>query len=329
MKPSQFKVLAADKDITGLIGDRVERITVHDEPGITSDRVTIDLDNRDERFKFPDSWPVLRVWIGTADRLVYKGAYQVSEIEQQLDNDTLSLHGTALENESDIKSPRSQTYDDMSLENLVNVIANRNGLSPVVSEALAAIKLGHIDQHKESDINLINRIGKQYGATAKPIDAKLLVTPTATGKTASGKEMPIITISDPKNTLGRITRTRKDNYQTVSASYRTADMAEAEDVTASTADEDGGGKTFEIDKEYSTKLEAQDAAKAKLKALNRGTLKLNITLPLKPELSPEYRVQLVNHKASANGIWVVSSADHEVSDGFAQTSAVLTKPDDN
>lgn len=328
MKPSQFKVLAADKDITALIADRLERITVHEEPGITSDRVTLDFDNRDQKFRFPSSWPILRIWIGTEARLVYKGAYQVSEIEEPLDVDTLSVHGTALENESDIKSPRSQTYDDMSLGNLVQIIANRNGLSPVVSETLAAIKLGHIDQKKESDINLINRLGKQYGAIAKPIDGKLLVTPTATGQTASGKDMPIITIDDLKDTAGRITRTRKDNYESVSASYRTANMADAEDLKISKNGADGSGKTFEIDNEFSSKIEAKNAALAKLKALNRGTIKLNITRPLLPELSPGYRVQIVNHKAAANGIWVVSSADHELSDIFAKTSAELTVPDD-
>lgn len=323
MKPPAFKILANGTDITRKINDRLERLTVRDAPGIKSDTVTLEIDNRDQAVELPPTGAKLEVWIGIGEDLTFKGTYQVTELEEPLHEDILTIHAVAAQYKSGgIKAPKDRTFDDITLGDLVGQIAGEHGLTPVISEALAGIEFDHIDQKAESDVNLLNRLGRQYDAIAKPVAERLLMTPKGEGKTASGQSMPEITISDPANSSGRVTITERTNYQSVIAHWFDEDLQKKQTVKAG-----GGDPAFTLRRQYGNEQEAQDAAEAELAKQQRGKKSFTLERPLTPGMTAESRVIVQNHKASANGTWIAESVDHIIEpDRFSVSSARLVTP---
>ncbi|STV22682.1 late control gene D protein [Klebsiella pneumoniae] len=55
--------------------------------------------------------------------------------------------------------------------------------------------LDHLDQTNESDASFLMKLARQYGAIASVKDGNLLFIRQGQGKTASGKPLPVITIT--------------------------------------------------------------------------------------------------------------------------------------
>ena len=322
MKPPAYKILANGDDITKKINDRLERLTVHDAPGIESDTVTLEIDNRDQAVLLPSTGAKLEVWIGIGDNLEFKGTYQVTELEEPLDEDVLTIHATATEFKGNIKAPKDRTFDNVTYGDLVGQIAQENGLTPVVSDELASIEFDHIDQKAESDLNLLTRLGRQYDAVAKPVADRLLVTPKGEGKTASGQAMPEIVIADPSNSSGRVTISEREDCGAVVAHWFDESTQKKREVKVGSNE-----PIITMRRQYGSEQEATDAAIAELTKKKRGKKSLSLERPLTPEMTAESRVLLRNHKACANGIWVAESVDHVIEPGrLSVSSARLVTP---
>lgn len=322
MKPPIYQIVANDADITAKIQDRFLRMTVHDGKGIESDTVTITIDNRGNVIQPLSTGATLAVSIGTGSVLVPKGVFKVTELEEELDSDDLIIHGTAADTKGSIKSPKDRTFDSITYGELVNQIAIENNLQPVISDELAKIQFDHIDQKAESDLNLLTRLGRQYGAIAKPVAERLLVTGQGKGKTASGQEMPLEVIADAHNSSGRVVTKERDNYQSVVAHWFDEPAQQKRQVKAG-----DGEPSLTLKQEYTSEDEALKAATAELEERQRGKKTFSLTRPLSPTLGAEYRIQVINHKPVANGLWVVESADHTVErDRVSETRLELVTP---
>lgn len=320
-KPS-FKIEANGNDITSIIRDRLESLSVHDATGSTSDMITIELDNRDNAIYLPSTGAELNIWIGLGEKLTYKGLYQVTEIEEPMESFFLTITATASAFKGEIKSPKSRSFDDITLGQLAEKIAKENNLTPVISNDLSIIHFDHIDQTNESDLNLLTRLGKEFDAVAKPVAGRLLITKKGAGKTASGKDMPEITIDDPSGTTGRITITERSNYNSVLAVWFDENTQQKYETKAGLEP-----PVFTLKQQFVDEKSAKYAAEAKLERFQRGKKTLSIQRPLTPELTAESRVTIKNHKQSANGSWIAESVDHSISgSGFATTSVKLVLP---
>lgn len=323
MKNAEYKVLANDQDITAQIRDRLLQLAVHDAAGEESDTVTIKLDNRDEAVQFPATGATLDVYIGAPDALVFKGTFEVDELEEPLDDDTLTIHAKAAKMKGSIKAPRDATFDDVTLADLVQQIAAAHNYEPAVAEELGRIHFDHIDQRGESDMNLLTRLAREHGAIAKPVANRLVVVPKGQSKTVSGRAIPVIEITDPENSSGQVTIQERNDYQSVTAYW-----FDETNQQKNTEKAGSGSPMFTIRKTHTSQETAKAAASAKLKSLQRGKVTLSITRPLSPEIVPEGQIRLVNHKKSANGLWLVEDVDHVIEPGtVASTSTSCVIPD--
>lgn len=317
MKQADYRVLANGTDITAKIRDRLVSLSVHDAAGIESDTVTIELDNRDNVIALPPRGAMLRVWIGYVGELVFKGAFEVDELEEPLDDEALVIHGKAAKMSTAFKAPRDRTYDDITLGALVEQIASAHGYEPAVADALASIVFEHIDQRGESDMNLLTRLARDHGAVAKPVADKLVVVAKAASESVSGAELPTITIDDPENSGGRVTLTGESEYQSVVAHWFEEDAQQRQAVNAGEGD-----PVYTMRQSYTDAQTAQAAADAKLGELQRGTATLSLTRPLAASIMPESTLLLANHKPSANRRWLVESVDHVISSGDVASTTV-------
>lgn len=317
MRDADYKILANSRDITALIRDRLLKLSIHDAAGEDSDTVTIELDNRDDAVQFPATGATLDVYIGPATALVYKGTYEVDELEEPLEDCTLSIHGKAAKMKGGIKAPRDATFDNITLGGLLDRIAAAHGYEPAISAELAGLSFAHIDQKGESDMNLLTRLAREHGAIAKPVANRLVVVPKGQSQTVSGKSIPDVPITDPANSTGRVTIQERNDYRSVLAYW--FDEPNQKKVAQVVGE---GEPRFTIRKTHQGQEAAQSAATAKLKQLQRGKATLSITRPLTPSIVPECKLYLVNHKKSANGLWLVEEVDHVIEPGTVAYTAV-------
>ncbi len=322
MKNADYQVLANAKDITALIRDRLLQLSVHDAAGEDSDTVSIKLDNRDNAVQFPATGATLDVHIGEPDALIFKGTFEVDELTEPLDDDTLTIHGKASKLKGSFKAPKDATFDDITLGDLVQQIAEAHSYEPAIAPELASIRFDHIDQRGESDMNLLTRLAREHGAVAKPVANRLVVVPKGQSKTVSGKDIPVVDISDPDNSSGQVTIQERGHYESVTAYWFDEPNQNKVAETAGS-----GEPKFTIRKTHTSQQEAVAAADAKLKSLKRGVATLSITRPLTPEIVPEGKINLTNHKESANGLWLVEEVDHVIEPGtVAYTTANCVTP---
>lgn len=217
MAKADYRITANDADITAMIRKRFIKLTLQDSAGEDSDTVAIELDNRDNLIRLPSTGAELKVWIGAPGALVYKGAYQVDELEEPLDDQALVIHGKAAKMLGGIKAPRDATFDGITFGDLVAKMAKEHGYTPAVSKAVADHVFTHIDQRAESDMNLLTRLARELGAVAKPVGGRLVVVPKGEAKSVTGNALAVVVIDDPHNSSGRVTIQERNDYQSAVA----------------------------------------------------------------------------------------------------------------
>ena len=337
MKKADYRITANDADITTMLRKRFIKLTLQDSAGEDSDTVAIELDNRDNLIRLPSTGAELKVWIGEPGALVFKGAYQVDELEEPLDDQALVIHGKAAKMLGGIKAPRDATFDGITLGALVAKMAKEHGYIAAVAPDLAKHVFNHIDQRAESDMNLLTRLARELGAVAKPVGGRLVVVPKGVAQTVTGAALPTVVISDPENSSGRVTIQERNDYQSVVAYWfneaeqrkvpavagAVSVYGDAPDNTSeATEDADSqSGPRYIIRKTHTDQKSAQEAAAAQLKKLQRGKSTMSITRPLTPEIVAEGRLDVRNHRTSANRLWQVESVTHVIGSGGTSSSA--------
>ncbi|WP_455475701.1 phage late control D family protein [Bartonella sp. B17] len=201
MKPF-CKITANGEDITNSLMDYVLSIEITDEAEEKSDRVTIELDDRarenDNGFlDIPLIGTVISLTLGYEGGVVRDmGTYLIDEISVSSPPQSLSVTGRAASMNTSYRTPKSQSYHQTTLGNIIQEIAKRNGYTAKVDPTLAKIVVRHIDQTAESDMAFAARLAAEYDAVAKPVDGKLVLAKRGFGKAITGELLPIVFISE-------------------------------------------------------------------------------------------------------------------------------------
>jgi phage baseplate assembly protein W len=123
-----------------------------------------------------------------------KGTFTVDEIEHRGAPDTLTIRGRSADFRGTLNSRREQSWHDTTLGQIVETIAARNKLTASVADTLKAVAVPHIDQSQESDAVFLSRLAERNGASVSVKAGKLLFLKAGSGKTASGKPIPQMTL---------------------------------------------------------------------------------------------------------------------------------------
>ena len=324
MNKNAFKIVVNGNDITAKIQDRVESVTVVDNAGLDSDTVTILLDDRDQLIALPAIDVEMEVSLGKYVNnkavLSWAGIYTIDEVETDDREGSLSIHGKAANMMGSLKAPRSATYDDIELGELLTVIAHRHGYTAVISPALANKKYEHIDQRTQSDIDLLVSKASELSAICKPTGKRLCILLEDEGKSASGASLPVLPLDAKAEGVyitGRISGRNK--YKSVKAYWQRADDSRKDSVSI-------GGKEplYEMSGVYTSHAEAESAMKAKFAQLKRGGLELSCERELDLSYAAERIVNLFNHRHAGN--YVIKTATHSVGKKVGSTEIVFNLP---
>lgn len=95
---------------------------------------------------------------------------------------------------------------------VVKEIAARHKLKMALGKDLSDKPVEHIDQTNESDGSFLMRLARQYGAIASVKNGNLLFIRQGQGKSATGKPLPVITITRKDGDSHRFTLADRGAY---------------------------------------------------------------------------------------------------------------------
>jgi phage protein D len=304
-----YKILADNNDITAAIRDRLISLTLTDEAGIQSDSISLVLDDRDNAIQLPRKGAQLDVFMGYKETgLVKKGLFTVDEIEISGPPDIITIKGKAANMRASLKAPKTRSFDNLKLGDIVRTLANDNQLTPKISPDLADLVIPHLDQTNESDLHFLTRIARQYGAISKPVEGHLLFVVKGETKSATGKVLSEISINKTQTSDYTATLADRDKYKAVIAHWQ--DTKTAQKIAVKTSND---APAFTLRHTYQDQETAAQAAKSKIASLNRGTGTVSLTLSNGDALLfAESVLHLSGFRTGVNGAWTSTHVEHEI-----------------
>ncbi|NWB72618.1 phage late control D family protein [Pseudomonas sp. G5001] len=324
-----FRVTVDGNDIAQLISPRLMNLELTDNRGIEADQLSITLSDHDGLLSIPPKGAVVRLWLGWSDTgLVDKGTYTVDEIEHSGAPDMLSIRARSADLRKALKTKRERSWSNTTLGDVLGDIAIGNGLTATIAGALDGLPILQLDQANESDANLISRLGEEFDAVASVKAGCLLCMPAGGGKTASGLDLPHITLTRADGDQHRYLLADRDSYDGVRAYFYDVNSAKKQEAVA------GGGENLkDLRHTYSDKQSALRAARAEFNRLRRGSATLSYTLAVgRPDLIPELTYTLQGVKAEIDEIiWYGGNVQHNLSpdNGYTMSLELESKlPED-
>lgn len=325
-----FRLSVDGLDIAQKISPRLMSLELTDNRGVEADQLTITLSDHDGMLTIPPKGAVLRLWLGWSDTgLVDKGTYTVDETEHSGAPDVLSIRARSADLRKGLKTKRERSWSNTTLGEVLGDIAIGNNLTATIAGALDGLPILQLDQANESDANLISRLGEEFDAVASVKAGCLLCLPAGGGKTASGLDLPHITLTRIDGDQHRYLQADRDSYDGVRAYYYDVNSAKKQEAIAG-----GGDNLKDLRHTYSDQQSALRAARSEFRRLQRGSATLSYTLAMgRPDLIPELTYTLQGVKAEIDEIiWYGGNVQHSLNaDGGYTVSLELESklPEDN
>ncbi|WP_413728718.1 phage late control D family protein [Sodalis sp. RH19] len=347
-----FRLTINEKDITANVRPRLLSLTLNDNRGLEADQLDIELDDADGQIQLPGRGAVIKVFLGwQGEALIGKGDFTVDEIEHRGTPDILTIRARSADFRGSLNSRREVSYHETTLGDIINQIANRHKLVPVVSDTLATIAIPHIDQTQETDAAFITRLAERNGAVAAIKAGRLMLIIPGYGRTASGKSIPQITIErrdgdrhsfaiadreaytgvtagwlhtkDPKPQKVKVTRLKKQPHLRALQHPKTKSNKPSRTKTLESKTGEyllgSNDNVYVIHTVYANKAAAMRAAQAMWNKLQRGIAEFTLCLALgRADLCPETPARVKGFKAVIDAQpWIINKVTHQLSNsGF-------------
>jgi len=221
------------------------------------------------------------------------------------------------------KQQQERSFHDTTLGKILDLIASQNGLISGISARLRDTAVKHIDQTHESDASFLRRLGTRYDAVATVKNGRLLFIPINQSLTASGKVLPLITITRACGDRHNYQSTESDSYTGVRAFWRDERYARRRSVVAGQA-----GNSKRLRTLYANELDARTAAVSEWQRIQRGLATFDMMLARgDPLLMPQSPVQVRGFKPQIDATdWLAVCVAHDIStNGFTTNIQFETK----
>jgi phage protein D len=233
---------------------------------------------------------------------------------------------------------------------VVKEIAARHNLKVALGKDLTDKALDHLDQTNESDASFLMKLARQYGAIASVKDGNLLFIRQGQGRTASGKPLPVITITRKAGDGHRFTLADRGAYTGVIASWLHTREPRKKETTSvkrrrkkTTTPKEPEAKQGDylvgtdenvliLNRTYANRSNAERAAKMQWERLQRGVASFSLQLAEgRADLYTEMPVKVAGFKQPIDDAeWTITTLTHSVSpdNGFTTSMELEVKIDD-
>ena len=182
-----FKIEYENKDITASISPYVLSVTYSDFEHGQSDEVEIQLEDKDHLWKgswYPSKGDTLKLNIGYEnEKLLNCGSFEIDEMEFFAPPDTVNLKALAANIKKALRQNNSVAYENKTLFQIAQEIANKHNLKLVGN--VKDIRIKRITQNNKRDLEFLKNLAEEYGYIFKVSDNKLTFFESAKLKSPS------------------------------------------------------------------------------------------------------------------------------------------------
>lgn len=219
-------------DITASLDARLVSLTHTDNRGMEADQLDLTLDDADGRLMLPPRGAVLDLALGWEGQgLTDKGTFTVDEVEHSGAPDQVTIRARSADLRAGLSTQRTRSFHQISVASILNDIAAAHGLAAVIAARLAGEIIDHLDQTNESDVNLLTRLAGMFDAIATIKAGRLVFMPAGAGVSASGKALPVMTITRSDGDQHRFSIADRNSYTAVKALYNDIQLGQQGAVT--------------------------------------------------------------------------------------------------
>lgn len=341
-KSPDFSVTIEGKDKTLTLANRLMNLTLTDNRGFEADQLDIELDDADGLLEMPRRGAVINLALGWKGAPLFnKGSFTVDEVEHGGAPDKLTIRARSADFRQTLNVRRDKSWHNTTLQDVVSKIASKHSLKLALGQDIARTAIDHIDQTNESDGSFLMRLARLHGAIASVKNGNLLFIRQGQAMTASGKALPVITLTRQSGDSHRFSLADRDAYTGVIASWLdTRDPSEKKTTTAkrkttikkNTDSKQGDylvgtdDNVLVLSRTYASRDNAARAAKAQWEKLQRGVATFSLQLAEgRADLYTEMPVKVTGFKQQIDDAeWVITTLTHTVSsDGGFTTSIEL------
>ncbi|WP_048765522.1 contractile injection system protein, VgrG/Pvc8 family [Acinetobacter sp. 243_ASPC] len=317
-----FRIEVEGIDITAKIHTRLMSLSIKDNRGLVVDSVDIELDDSDGKLSIPPKGAKIQVWLGWSNTgLIDKGVYKVESTSHRGAPDVLTITAFSNDVSEGLKQKRERAWSNLTIQQIFETIGDIYNLKVIIHEKFASQIIKYIAQN-ESDANLITRIADEHDAIATVKNGHLILLPRGASQTASGLDLPQVTINRQMGDQHNYTNgTGTDSITGVKAYYYVEKKAKKLHVTVG----DSEDNVKEIRYIHRDKTTAELAANAEYNRCKRSAQKLTYSLALgNPQLIPEQEFVFVGLKPEIDDIiWLGTNLTHTLNDSGLTTTVEL------
>jgi phage protein D len=257
-------------------------VTVTDKEGIQSD--SVDMVFNDIGFATPRRGALADIRMGYGSALVPVGQFILDTVRRSKFPGKVTVRGHSAELTSELKEDKARQFEKKTVRQIVEQIAGEHGLGTKISDDVASHFYKWIGQEDESDLNFLKRLAERHHALFTIKNGTLLWLKLGSGETADGATIPPAIVLPFSVLKGRceVSETDVDRYKTVKAYWQDHDKAKREEVVVD-ADPEGEGELV-LREAYSSREEAEKAAKAKAVEMIRGLIETTCAMVGRPAL---------------------------------------------
>ncbi|HBG9457335.1 TPA: phage major tail tube protein [Escherichia coli] len=331
--------------------NRLMSLTLTDNRGFEADQLDLELDDADGKIVLPRRGAVITLALGWKGQPLFpKGAFTVDEIEHTGAPDRLTIRARSADFRETLNTRREKSWHKTTVGEVVKEIAARHKLKMALGKDLSDKPVEHIDQTNESDGSFLMRLARQYGAIASVKNGNLLFIRQGQGKSASGKPLPVISITRKDGDSHRFTLADRGAYTGVIASWlHTREPEKKESTTVKRKRRTKKQKkepeakqgdylvgtdenVLVLNRTYANRSNAERAAKMQWERLQRGVASFSLQLAEgRADLYTEMPVKVSGFKQPIDDAeWTITTLTHTVSpdNGFTTSLELEVRIDD-
>ncbi|WEJ86180.1 phage late control D family protein [Kluyvera intermedia] len=332
-KTPAFSIVIAGKNVTEVLDKRLMSLTLTDNRGFDADQLDLELDDADGQIVLPRRGAVITLALGWKGQPLFpKGSFTVDEIEHSGAPDRLTIRARSADFRETLNTRREKSWHQTTVGDVVKDIATRHNLTMALGKDLINKSLDHLDQTNESDASFLMKLARQFGAIASVKDGHLLFIRQGQGRTASGKPLPVITITRKAGDSHRFSLADRGAYTGVIASWlhtreptkkETTSVKRRKKTTTAKEPEAKQGdyligtdeNVLVLNRTYANRANAERAAKMQWERLQRGVASFSLQLAEgRADLYTEMPVKVSGFKQSIDEAeWTITTLTHTVS----------------
>jgi len=300
-----FKVEYENKDITTSIAPSILSVTYSDFEHGQSDEVEIQLEDKDQLWKsswYPAKGDTLKLNIGyVGEKLLNCGSFEIDEMEFSAPPDTITIKALAANIKKALRQNNSVAYENKTLLQIAQEIANKHSLKLVGN--VKDIKIKRITQNNKRDLEFLKNLAEEYGYIFKVSDNKLTFYETEKLKSQN----PALIITRKNLTSYNFKDKTHDQYKSCEVTYH--DPKSKKTVTSNIQGNSARADTLKLNTRCENKEQAILKATAAMN--NNPSCEGTVTIIGNPHLVAGLNIELKG-LYNLSGKYHIKSAKHTI-----------------